>query len=93
MLTSILIGGAELLVVSLSSAFCLFAHLKGRLRRSTALGIAALALTVGAAIAGSGLLGLLLLGRTAVPFGVSLMLAADINGMVVLQTSKLSPRC
>ena len=93
MLASILIGGAELLVVSLSSALCLFAHLKGRISRCTALGIAAIALTLGAAIAGSGLLGLFLLGRTAVPFGVSLMLAASINGVVIFQSSKPAADC
>jgi hypothetical protein len=93
MLESILIGGAELLAVSLSSALCLFAHLKGRLRRSIALGIAALALTIGAAIASSGLLGFPLLGHTAVPFGVSLILAAGINGLVIFQSSKPATGC
>ena len=88
MLASILIGGAELLAVLLSSALCLFAHLKGRVRRCTVLGIAALALTAGAAIAGSSLLGLILFGRTAVPFGVSLMLAAGINGFLAYQARK-----
>jgi hypothetical protein len=86
MLASILIGGAELLAVALSSAVCLFAHLKGRIRRCTVLCIAALAMTAGAAIAGGGLLDLLLFGGTTVPFGVDLMLAASINGFVAYQT-------
>jgi hypothetical protein len=93
MLASILIGGAELLAVSLLSALCLFVHLKGLMRRSTALAIAAFALTIGVAIAGSSLLGLSLLGPTALPLGVSVMLAAGINGVVVFQSSKSATGC
>jgi hypothetical protein len=82
MLASILIGGAALLAVLLSAALFLFAHLTGRIRRSTALGVAATAVASGAALAGSSLMGHLLYGRSMVPIGVALMLAAGINGFL-----------
>ncbi len=88
MLASILIGGSALLAVSLSAALLLFAHLTGRVRRSTALGVAAAALAIGATIAGSRALGSSVCGPMAVPFGVFLMLAAGVNGVLALQTRK-----
>lgn len=91
MLASILIGGAALLTVSLSAALLLFAHLTGRIRRSTALAVSALALAAGAVLAGSGLLGLLLFERTMVPLGVALMLAAGINGFLAYRAPKSAP--
>jgi hypothetical protein len=91
MLASILIGGAALLTVLLSAALLLFAHLTGRIRRSTALGVAALALAIGAAIAGSALMGFPLFGRTMVPLGVALMLAGGINGFLAYRAPKSAP--
>lgn len=88
MLASILIGGAALVAVSLSAALFLFAHLTGRIRRSTALGVAAVALSIGAAIAGAGAMGSPLFGRAAVPFGVCLILAAGINGLLAYQAPR-----
>jgi len=92
MLASILIGGAALLTVSLSAALLLFAHLTGRVRRSTALAVAALALAIGAAIAGGGLMELLLFERTMVPLGVALMLAGAINGFLAYRAPESASR-
>jgi hypothetical protein len=89
MLASILIGGAALLAVSLSAALFLFAHLTGRIRRSTALSVAAAAVAGGAALAGSSLLGHLVYGRSMVPIGVALMLTAGINGFLAYQAKAL----
>ena len=88
MLASILIGLTALVAVSLSSALFLFAHLTGRIRRSTTLTAAALAATVGGALAGSGAIGSAVFGPMAVPFGVFLMLAAGVNGLLAYQASK-----
>jgi hypothetical protein len=88
MFASIVIGLAALIAVSLSSALFLFGHLTGRIRRSTALCVAVVALSAGAAIAISGVLEILVFGRSAVPFGVCLMLAAGINGFVAYQAPK-----
>jgi hypothetical protein len=91
MLTSILIGLAALVAVSLSAALFLFAHLKGRIRRSTVLSVAAAAVTIGGAIAISGAMGSLAFGPMAVPFGVFLTLAGGINGLLAYQASKSVP--
>jgi hypothetical protein len=90
MLASILIGSAALLAVSLSAALFLFAHLTGRISRSTALGVAAIAVMSGATLAGSGLMGYVMFGRSVVPFGVCLMLAAGINGLLAYQAKSES---
>jgi hypothetical protein len=91
MLASILIGGAVLLTVSLCAALFLFAHLTGRIGRSTALAVAVLALAIGAAIAGGSLMGFLLFERTMVPLGVALMLAGGINGFLAYRAPKSAP--
>ncbi|HSE75928.1 MAG TPA: hypothetical protein VLB05_15525 [Dongiaceae bacterium] len=83
MLASILIGLAVLIAVSSAAALLLFAHLTGRVRRATALAAAAAAMIAGAALAWSDAL-----GPMAVPAGVFLMLAAGINGFLVLQSPK-----
>jgi hypothetical protein len=88
MLVSILIGLAALVAVSLSSALFLFAHLTGRVRRSTALMTAVAAMTIGGTVAGSGAMGSAIFGHMAIPFGVFLMLAATINGLLAYQASK-----
>ena len=71
-----------MLAILLSAALFLFAHLTGRIRRSTALGVAAVTIAGGAALAGSALTGHFLYGRSMVPIGVALMLAAGINGFL-----------
>lgn len=90
MLASILIGGAALVAGSLSAALLLFGHLTGRIRRSTALVVATIALAVSTAIAGGGMTGFLLFERTMMPFGVCLMLAAGINGFLAFQAPRSS---
>ncbi|WP_162917214.1 hypothetical protein [Dongia deserti] len=79
-----------MIAVLVSSALFLFAHLTGRVRRSTALGVAVVALATGAALAGAGAMEEPVLGPMAVPFGVFLMLAAGINGFVAFQAPRLS---
>lgn len=96
MLASVLIGSTALMAVSLSSALVLFAHLTGRVRRSTVLVAATIALLTGMGLVADGALPGLVpgfgigfgLGRIAVPIGVFLMLAAGINGFLVLQSPK-----
>jgi hypothetical protein len=88
MLASILIGLAALIAVSSASALLLFAHLTGRVRRSTALGVAAAAMTAGAALVYSDTVEGFALASMAVPVGVFLILAAGINGFLVLQSAK-----
>lgn len=92
MLAAILIGGAELVAISLAAALLLFAHLTGRLRRATALVVAAGAGILGLGIAAGGALGGALGGPAlepmATPFGVFLALAAAINGLVAYQARK-----
>jgi hypothetical protein len=88
MLASILIGLAALVAVSLAAALFLFAYLKGRVRRSTALLAAIAGMAIGGTIAVGGTLGSFPLGPMAVPFGVFLMLAAAINGVLAYQASK-----
>lgn len=92
MLASILIGAAAILAVCLSFALFLFAHLTGRIGRPTALRVALLGAATGAGIAGGGLMSEGLLGPMAVPFGVFLVLAACINGLVAYQAPKAAPR-
>jgi uncharacterized transporter YbjL len=86
MLAAILIGSAALIAVLSASALLLFAHLTGRIRRSTALGVAAAAMTAGAALAYAGGIEGFALGPMAVPVGVFLMLAGGIDGLLVLQS-------
>ena len=92
MLTSILIGAAALVAVCLSFALFLFAHLTGRVQRGTALRVAMLGVALGAAVAGNGLLESAALGPMAIPFGVFLMLAAGIAGLLVHQAPKSGAR-
>jgi len=84
------------MAVSLSSALFLFAHLTGRVRRSTVLVAAAIVLLTNMGLVADGTLPGLVpgfgigfgLGRIAVPIGVFLMLAAGINGLLALQSAK-----
>jgi hypothetical protein len=92
MLASILIGSAALVAVSLSSAFFLYAHLTGRIRRSTALTVAVSIIAIGGTLAVAGAVDGFLFGRMATLIGVFLMLAAGINGFLVLQASKSAAR-
>ncbi|HEV8390129.1 MAG TPA: hypothetical protein VGQ35_09815 [Dongiaceae bacterium] len=92
MLASILIGVAALVAVCLSFALFLFAHLTGRVRRSTALRVAILGVALGACVAGGGFIGNGAFGPMAVLFGVFLMLAAGINGVIAYQASKFAVR-
>jgi hypothetical protein len=88
MFTSILVGSAALTVVLLSSAFLLFAHLTGRIGRPAALGLLAAAAAVGCGfVAGAATEGFFI-GRIALPIGVSLIVAAAINGVLVLLAPK-----
>jgi len=88
MVTSILIGAAALLAVCLCFSLFLFAHLTGRVRRATALRVALLGVVLGAAIAGHGMFDRSAFGPIAIPFGVVLMLAAGIAGLLVHQAPK-----
>lgn len=88
MLASILIGVAALVAVCLSFALFLFAHLTGRVRRPTALRVAVLGVALGACVAGNGLIGGGAFGPMAVPFGVFLMLAAGISGLITYQARR-----
>jgi hypothetical protein len=92
MLASILIGLAALVAVSLSSAFLLFAHLTGRIRRSTALTVAVSVVAIGGTLAAAGMMEGFLLGHLATPIGVFLMLAAGVNGLLAYQASKSAAR-
>jgi hypothetical protein len=88
MLTSILIGSAALTVVLLSSAFLLFAHLTGRIGRSAALALLAAAAAVGGGLVAGAATEGFFIGRIALPIGVSLIVAAAINGVLVLLAPK-----
>ena len=88
MLTSILIGAAALVAVCLCFSLFLFAHLTGRVRRGTALRVAALGVGLGAAVTGNGILGSAAFGPMAIPFGVFLIVAAGIAGLLVYQAPK-----
>jgi hypothetical protein len=88
MLTSIVIGAAALVAVCLSFSLFLFAHLTGRVRRATALRVAVLGVLLGAAVTGHGILGSTAFGPMSIPFGVFLMVAAGIAGLLVYQAPK-----
>ena len=92
MLTSILIGAAALLAVCLCFSLFLFAHLTGRVRRATALRVAALGVLLGASVAVNGILGSATFGPMSTPFGVFLMVAAGIAGLLVYQAPKSGAR-
>lgn len=92
MLASILIGGAVLLTVSLCAALLLFAHLTGRVRRSTALRVAVFGVALGTSITANGILGNAALGPMSIPFGVFLMVAAGISGLLVYQAPRSGAR-
>ena len=88
MLTSILIGAAALVAVCLCFSLFLFAHLTGRVRRATALRVAVLGVALGASVTGHGVLGSATLGPMSIPFGVFLLVAAGIAGVLVYQAPK-----
>jgi hypothetical protein len=84
MLAFILAGSAALIAVLSASALLLFAQLTGKVRRSSALALAVMAMAAGAGLAAAGTTEGFLLGPLAVPVGVFLMLAAAVNGFVML---------
>jgi hypothetical protein len=88
MLTSILIGAAALVAVCLCFSLFLFAHLTGRVRRATALRVAVLGVALGASVTGHGVFGSAAFGPMSIPFGVFLMVAAGIAGVLVYQAPK-----
>ena len=88
MLASIITGLAAMMAASASSALLLFAHLTGRVRRAMMLAITLAALAVGAALALAGSMDGFVLGHVAIPIGVSVMLAAALNGLLAYQASK-----
>src|SRR5688500_2303090 len=88
MLISILIGAVALVAVCLCFALFLFAHLTGRVRRTTALRVSMLGLALGAAVTANGILGSAAFGPMSIPFGVFLMVAAGIAGLLVYQAPK-----
>ncbi len=88
MLTSILIGAAALVAVCLCFSLFLFAHLTGRVRRATALRVAVLGVALGASVTGHGVLGSAAFGPLSIPFGVFLMVAAGIAGVLVYQAPR-----
>jgi hypothetical protein len=87
MLISILIGAAALVTVCLCFSLFLFAHLTGRVRRATALRVSALGVALGASVTANGILGSAF-GPMSIPFGVFLMVAAGIAGLLVYQAPK-----
>ena len=92
MLTSILIGAVALVAVCLCFSLFLFAHLTGRVQRGTALRVSVLGVALGAAVAGNGILGSAAFGPMAIPFGVFMMVAAGIAGLLVYQAPKSKSR-
>jgi hypothetical protein len=88
MLTSILIGAAALLAVCLCFSLFLFAHLTGHVRRVTALRVSTLGVVLGLAVTGHGILGSTAFGPMAIPFGVFLVVAAGIAGVLVYPAPK-----
>jgi hypothetical protein len=92
MLTSILIGAAALVAVCLSFSLFLFAHLTGRVQRATALRVAALGVALGVAVTVHGILGSTAFGPMSIPFGVFLMVAAGVAGLLVYQAPKSGAR-
>ena len=68
-------------------------HRSGRVRRATALRVSVLGLALGAAVTANGILGSAAFGPMSIPFGVFLMVAAGIAGLLVYQAPKSdSPR-
>ena len=92
MMTSILIGAAALVAVCLCFSLFLFAHLTGRVQRATALRVAVLGVVLGATVTGHGVAGSAAFGPMSIPFGVFLMVAAGIAGLLVYQAPKPSAR-
>ena len=92
MLTSILIGAAALVAACLCFSLFLFAHLTGRVQRATALRVSVLGVALGASVAAHGVMGSAAFGPMSIPFGVFLMVAAGIAGLLVYQTPKTAPR-
>ena len=88
MLTSIVIGAAALVAVCLCFSLLLFAHLTGRVRRSTALRASVLGVLLGATVTAHGILGSAAFGPMSIPFGVFLVVAAGIAGLLVHQAPK-----
>ena len=88
MLTSILIGAAALVAVCLSFSLFLFAHLTGRVQRATALRVSVLGVMLGASVTANGMLDSAAFGPMSIPFGVFLMVAAGIAGLLVYQAPK-----
>jgi hypothetical protein len=88
MLTSIFIGAAALVAVCLCFSLFLFAHLTGRVRRATALRVSALGVVLGATVTAHGTLGSTAFGPMSIPFGVFLVVAAGIAGLLVYQAPK-----
>jgi len=85
MLTSILIGAVALVAVCLCFSLFLFAHLTGRVRRATALRVSALGVLLGVAVTGNDIHSSAAFGPISIPFGVFLMVAAGIAGLLVYQ--------
>jgi hypothetical protein len=92
MLAFILAGSAALIAVLSASALLLFAHLTGKVRRSSALALAVAAMAGGAGLAAAGTTEGFVLGPLAVPVGVFMMLAAGVNGFVMLASPKGAPQ-
>ena len=92
MLTSIMIGLVALVTVSVSSAVFLYGHLTGRVKRSTALGVALLAMAAGAGLAIGGTMEVFTYNHTATLLGGFLMLASAINALLVHQVSHAARR-
>jgi hypothetical protein len=88
MLISILIGAAALVAVCLCFSLFLFAYLTGRVRRATALRVSALGVALGASVTANGLIGSAAFGPMSIPFGVFLMVAAGIAGLLVYHAPK-----
>ena len=88
MLISILIGAVALVAVCLCFSLFLFAHLTGRVRRATALRVSVLGVALGATVTANGVLGSADFGPMSIPFGVFLMVAAGIAGLLVYQAPK-----
>jgi hypothetical protein len=88
MIASILIGSAALIAVLLSSALLLFAHLTGRIGRPAALALLFAAVAAGFVLVAGAAIDGFFIGRVALPIGVSLIVAAAINGTLVLLAPK-----
>jgi hypothetical protein len=74
--------------VCLCFSLFLFAHLTGRVRRPTALRVAVLGILLGGSVTANGILGSAAFGPMSIPFGVFLMVAAGIAGLLVYQAPK-----